>query len=452
MKLTVATNFDGDYLRFLDDYPVEEVYGKLPDDPFGGGRVKSSLPNVSWDDLRSHVKQCHEQGIWFNYLLNAASTNNKEFTRRGQRQLEKLLRRLEGMGVEAFTVASPYFLNVLKEFNPEFYVKVSVFAQVGDVRKARHWENLGADEIVLDSMLVNREFDQLEDIRDGVSIPLTLLANNNCLYGCALSPYHMNVIAAGSRRESPTGGFLPDYCYLHCTAKKIDSPWKYLAADWIRPEDLDRYEDIGYRRFKLAGRNIATHLLKKRVKAYSNRRYDGNLLDLTQDFGEIDGDNKQVESSATGWWGWIKWLWKAAPLNLTELLRLFRLNKKQGFTRVPELPSPVHVDNKELGEFLSGIIEMGGCRDRTCDDCGYCHQWSENAVTVNEQSRDEILKDQPDLTESVRSGGQAHRENRGSWYRRWRTGGSRDGDPRRRKGIFGKALRSSNAPHRQGLW
>ena len=268
MNFSAPTNFDPRLIRGLARYNVTEVYGKLPSDAVGGGRLSQLLPAVSMASLRQHAELCRAHGIGFNYLLNASASDNLEYTRAGQNSITSLVDKLWDMGITRFTVATPYLLKFLKSHYPKAWVKISVFAQVGDVRKARQWEDMGADEVVLDSLLVNREFRLLAEIRRGVKIPLQLLVNNNCDYGCSLSPYHMNVLASGSRRGSKTQGILPDYCYLHCTAQKLREPARFLMADWVRPEDLVHYERLGYDNFKLSGRNMPTEVLLRRTKAY----------------------------------------------------------------------------------------------------------------------------------------------------------------------------------------
>jgi collagenase-like PrtC family protease len=57
-------------------------------------------------------------------------------------------------------------------------------------------------------------------------------------------------------------------------------PVELLKSPWIRPEDIPHYEAIGYDRFKITERFKRTPLLLENVRAYENRRYDGNLLDL----------------------------------------------------------------------------------------------------------------------------------------------------------------------------
>jgi collagenase-like PrtC family protease len=404
MRFSMPTNFDPLLIEQAKDYPVDEVYGKLTADVIGGGRLSQILPSVSFPRLRAHLALCKKHGISFNYLLNAANSDNTEYTREGQKHLTQLVDKLWETGVRRFTAATPYLLKFLKSRHRQAWVKISVFAQVGDSRKARQWEDMGADEIVLDSLLVNRDFKALEKIRSAVKISLQLLVNNNCYYGCSLSPYHMNVIAAGSRLGSRTSGFLPDYCYLHCTGKKLRDPARYLMADWIRPEDLSLYEGLGYDNFKLAGRNMPAEVLIKRMKAYAERQYDGDLLDLVQDFG-------RPEKHAQSLWTWrskmkslLVWFRHSAPLNPAAWFRLLSLNSKQGFLSAPRLEPPVYVDNRALDGFLGPIIRMGGCRNRLCEDCNYCNKVASKAVIVREASRTPILNAQEALVREIESG------------------------------------------------
>ena len=91
MKLSVACNFDDELLEGLGPYPVYEIYGKLTSDYFGGGRPSFYLPKVGKKKLETYVKKTREKGISINYLLNASSMGNMEFTSEGQKEIEKLL-------------------------------------------------------------------------------------------------------------------------------------------------------------------------------------------------------------------------------------------------------------------------------------------------------------------------------------------------------------------------
>jgi len=300
MRLSVATNFDPRLLEALEGYPVYEVFGKLPRDFVGGGRASYMLSPVSRRSLAEHVAQAHRRGIQFNYLLNAACLNNLEWTGRGQREIERLLAWLARIGVDSITVSLPHLLELIKRRYPQFRVKVGVFAGVDGVQKAKWWEDLGADGITLASLAVNRNFSLLAAIRRSVACELQLLVNTNCLQACPLASAHMVALSHASQAGHAAGGFLIDYCFLKCTQMKLREPVNYIRSDWIRPEDLHHYQALGYDRFKIAERNAPTEVMVRRVKAYTEGRYDGNLLDLVQGYGFACGNSAGASTGISG--------------------------------------------------------------------------------------------------------------------------------------------------------
>ncbi len=57
-------------------------------------------------------------------------------------------------------------------------------------------------------------------------------------------------------------------------------PVNLVRSDFIRPEDLDTYRELGVQRFKIVDRSCSTEALAERVKASTNRHWDGDLLRL----------------------------------------------------------------------------------------------------------------------------------------------------------------------------
>ena len=274
MKLSVAANYYCAIVSELARHPVDEVYGKLAADPFGGGRPSYMGTPLSWRGLRDYAAALDRYGIAFNYLLNASCMGNREWSRRWQRKLARLLERLESMGIRRLTVSTPFLLEAVKARFPGFRVKVGIYAQVDTPRRARFWEDLGADAITLESFSINRDLERLEAIREAVQCDLQLIANHPCLPNCALQPYHQNGFAHAS--DGSRGLFL-DYCFLGCSRRRLEDPSLLIKSAWIRPEDTAAYEAMGYTRFKLLERGIPSPELLKRVRAYAERSFDGNL-------------------------------------------------------------------------------------------------------------------------------------------------------------------------------
>lgn len=69
-------------------------------------------------------------------------------------------------------------------------VKIFFSVCVNFVSKIRSWEEMGVDCIVLDLMIVNRNFSFLKDLRNLINIDLELIVNNNCFYECFMLFYY----------------------------------------------------------------------------------------------------------------------------------------------------------------------------------------------------------------------------------------------------------------------
>jgi len=281
MKLSVACNFDPLLIEGIKDYPVYEVFGKVTTDTFGGGRPSFYLPEVGKKEVKEYVKLCHLKGIEFDYLLNASCMGNVEFTKKGQRDLEATLDWLTDIGVDTITVATLHFLKFIKARYPHFKVRISSHRFTDNPRKVRFWQDNGADYIVISEVNIYREFRILEAMRSAAtSCELQLIVNNSCRQDCAIAGTHSECLNHASQKSS--GGFPLDYCSVFCMNYRLTEPVNYLRANWIRPEDLHYYMDIGYTNFKIVERNCPTGVLLDRVKAYAEEHYDGNLLDLVQ--------------------------------------------------------------------------------------------------------------------------------------------------------------------------
>ncbi|MDT8443347.1 MAG: U32 family peptidase [Desulfuromonadales bacterium] len=402
MRLSIATNFDRELVEQCRDYPVTELFGKLQTDAVGGGRAPYQLARVSRQQLADHVKHVRNSGMAFNYLLNSSCMGNREITRKGQREINRLLDWISDIGVTAVTVASPFMLQMIKTRQPHLKVRISVFGGVDRVRKAQMWEELGADCIVLDSILVNRELKTLAEIRKSVKCDLELMANNNCLTGCAMSPMHMNALAHSGQSWHENKGFFIDWCFLKCTEMKLRNPLHYIRSEWIRPEDLHIYEGMGYDLFKLAERDIPTEMMMTRIKAYAARRYDGNLLDLIQAYG-FQGIKESHSYYRHGLSWLLRFILRPGLANPMRMLPLKRLAELRGMTRPVEGHPPVYIDNRALDGFIERF-RTNSCIDIDCEECRWCHEFAAKAIKIDETNREAALEAYEELFASLHGG------------------------------------------------
>lgn len=402
MKLSVACNFDESLLEGLTPYPVYEVFGKLTSDYFGGGRPSFYLPEVNRLQLENYVNQTHEHGIEFNYLLNASAMGNTEYTRKGQRNIEKILEWLDHIGVDSVTVASSYFLKLIKRRYPRIKVRISSHRYTDTPRKVRFWVENGADYIVVSEVNIHREFKILEAMQKAAQgVELQLIVNNWCRQDCAIAGNHAVGLSAASQQNGR--GFPLDYCSLVCNNIRLKEPVNYLRANWIRPEDIPVYEELGYHNFKIVERNTPTQILLERTKAYSERRYDGNLLDLVQNYAYPENKIGVKGKDAYSLRRMIKYFVKPQAVNLLKFSKVIDFGKT-GSVLYPLIGSnPVQIDNHALNGFIDRFKKIS-CQDLDCESCRYCHEWAEKVVKIDPEWRARMGNIYDDLIGEIDSG------------------------------------------------
>ncbi len=392
-RFSLAANYDLDLVPALAAYPVDEVYGKLPSDGISGGRPRYLATPLSTSGLRRYVSLLDRHGIAFNYLLNGACFGNHEWTRPWQKRVTSLLNMLGELGVRRLTVSVPFLLELVKRRFPEFKVRVGIYAQVDTPRRARFWEDLGADAITLESFSINRDFGRLAAIRRAVRCELQLIANHVCLPNCPLQVYHQNGFAHAS---DGTGMLFVDYCFLRCSRLRLMDPSLLIKAAWIRPEDLGIYAAMGYTTFKLLERGIPSAELLRRVRAYSEGRFEGNLAGLLLSYGFKAPIRKE------SFWT-LRHFFKprqASALRLKPLLELARL---QGMLS-PLPDSPVKVDAQAIPkDFLEGFGDRD-CALMDCRTCGYCERIAAEAVSIAPGYRTAVLEKYAQIDQSLMTG------------------------------------------------
>jgi collagenase-like PrtC family protease len=402
MKLSVACNFDEELLEGLAPYPVYEVYGKLTADYFGGGRPSFYLPEVNRSGLERYVRRARDHGIGFNYLLNASAMGNLEFTREGQRKMEELLEWVDGIGVESVTVASIYFLRLVKRRHPQLKVRVSAHRFTDTPRKVRFWVDSGADCIVVTEVSLHRELAILRAMQEAAQgVELQLIVNNWCRQDCAIAGNHAVGLSAAS--QSGNRGFPLDYCSLVCNELRLREPVNLIRANWIRPEDLPIYEELGYHNFKIVERNTPTQILLERVRAYAQRRYDGNLLDLVQNYAYPYEKVGPRAKDAYSYKRMLKYFIKPKVVNLIKFRKVMDFGQVAGVLYPRHGPNPVQIDNRSLDGFMQRFKEQG-CQDLDCEACRYCHEWAERVVKIDPDWRQRMGEIYDDLLGEIDSG------------------------------------------------
>lgn len=375
MKISLATNYEDDFIEKIKGYEVYEIYGKLKDDCFCGGRPNNNIKDVTREKFERHVALARNAGINFNYLLNGACTANKEQNKQWKDNFIRFILYLKSIGVNAFTITNPFILRLVKNIFPQSICRVSTFACVDSLEKALYWENIGADIICVDFTTVNRNFYILRSMVQGLKkSKIELLVTNSCIKNCPYIHTHVNCIAHASDNNNSDDYI--DWCLFECQYKELTNLEEYIKSPWIRPEDIKYYEDIGIEHFKITERDFPTDALLKRLNAYHNRSYDGNLLDLIQGHGVmLDGTQPQ------------KIVKKTSFNKIQDVIEeIFRV---RGFKQERKFPLHCNIDNRKLDGFIEHFIKFG-CSNN-CSSCSYCKKIAQNVITIDKETRDYLI-------------------------------------------------------------
>jgi collagenase-like PrtC family protease len=380
MRLALPANYDLDLLSQVKPYSVFEVYGKLPYDIVGGGRPSYMSTPLDRRALADYVAAVHQNGMEFDYLLNAACLGNQEWTKAFQKSVNELLDWLSQIKVDTITIVAPYLLQIIKSRYPHFKVKVGIYAQVDTVKRARFWEDLGADAINLESFSINRDFEKLVRIREAVRCDLPLIANHFCQPNCPYQIQHQNGHAHASNQQRR---FLIDYPLLQCNYRRFTHPRLMISAGWIRPEDIRHYEAIGYSTFKLIERNIPSEDILKRAKAYSEQRFEGNFAELLFSWGFKKHPPR---------FSWLHLLRTFGPwhISLSQYKMVRDFLQMQGIFFTQD-SMPIEIDSYAIPDRFIEHFKTGDCCDRDCAQCGYCQAIADQAVRIDPQFLERVL-------------------------------------------------------------
>ena len=318
------------YEEFNKNYPkakVVETYGQMVEGKLvQSGRMCESLPQVGLKELEYYVTCSQKKGIGFNYTFNASCMSNYEGTAEGLHEIKILVKTLWNMGIDTFTVALPEIMEIIKYTLPQSKIVVSTICEVNSIQKIYLYKNMGVVRIVVDAD-INRDLKLLEKMAEVFGSRIEIIVNNLCYQNCGYKMFHYN---HDSHYINEKNGSI--YYTSRCAMQKYSKKENVLKLNWIRPEDIHLFENIGISFYKLQGRPSVLHGMPwKAIQAYAEENYDGNLCDV---------------------------------------LTLFS-------------PSPysTFIDNKKLEGFLEGYCTNTSVHNIDCLNCSHCSTYAEKSVT-----------------------------------------------------------------------
>jgi collagenase-like PrtC family protease len=262
---------------------IAEVYFPWPGHPSGRSAIAVSgdgLDAAACERFEADLRALRAMGVKLDLLFNANCYGGDGMSRDLEREVVRVLDDLTRVagGADIATTTSPAIAHILKAHAPHVERRASVNMRIGTVEGMQYLSHL------FDSYHVQRDFNRnLEHLRDlktwadANGKKLIMLANSGCLRHCSGQTFHDNLVAHESEvcRADNLNDFMPYTCWNHLRDR---ANWPVvLQATWVRPEDLHHYDGL-FQVVKLATRlHERPHIV---IRAYAERRYRGNLLDL----------------------------------------------------------------------------------------------------------------------------------------------------------------------------
>jgi collagenase-like PrtC family protease len=254
---------------------ISEIYLSVENSKWGSGR--NFVHDVDFREMARLSAETKKSGVRFSLAFNTVCFGREKFSKKFQDEFVEILSQAQQSGFSAIILSDPYLMEIAKNKAPDLSVIVSVFAEVDSESRLKFYNALGVDRIIIPHEL-NRELEKLAHFANISKCELEVIANLGCSHYCARGDSHSIFTGhyTGDIRKEIIGDCHTSFCNFY----KLNFPWEILSQDWIRPEDLHRYENIGIKYLKIAGRATSTSWIIKVANAYIAQSYDGNLQDL----------------------------------------------------------------------------------------------------------------------------------------------------------------------------
>jgi len=371
MRLSVGSNWDLKLIEDLAGVPeVVDLCGMLRKTVVGCGSAAYLMPQVSDAHVETFIRDVHKAGRTFTLIVDAPNMEATEWEPEVHKRVLAFFGHLEDLKVDFVELAIPYLVELVHRRFPKLRIKVSPTTRTATIDTVGFLEEMGAAAVGLEPM-IQRRFNVMKVMARDSHLPLFVEPTCGILRG---SPSYGNFDLAWTNSLMSSERFTPDaysefsktYNHAYDDGYKIEHPVELVRINFIRPEDLARYEEIGINDFKLDVGLYTTPDIVRRVGAYVGRKFDGNLTELANlfYFGHV------YQSEQPG---------PVVPPSLPEPVppevRAFfdLLYDKQAIEKM------VSVDNRTLDGYLDHVS------DGQCDPvrCATCEQFAAAAVRID---------------------------------------------------------------------
>ncbi len=273
-EITVPCQWNLDKIKKIISYnkkkdiAIAEMYGALSNGETPQGRELSVAHQSDRENALTVKRYLEQNGIAFAYLINTP------IKLKSYKNLEEELNWIINVfKADSLTVCSLELMEVIRRQYPKAKINVSTIAGVKTIKDIEKYLHVNPQKVITHHDL-NRNYEDLKmmvsflKIRD---MDLEIMVNESCLRRCNFREDHYRILGEGGSDRK---------FHETCNMIKIINPYQLLMANFIRPEDLGIYEEMGVTMFKITGRSKPMDWLEEVVQGYLNREYKGNLYRL----------------------------------------------------------------------------------------------------------------------------------------------------------------------------
>ncbi len=373
-RLSLACNWKIDLLNLIDldqslKDNIHDLYGTYDSSFTGSGRPFFLMAKRERLEVETYINKVHDLGLKFTWLWNGMCQGYYKFNSEHQTKALEELDWLGDLSVEYLTITDPYLAEFAKNHKPKLKLKVSVISEVNSLSRALDWQEIIGDEGVLTlSIMINRNFPLLEEIRNSVKCDIELLTNDCCLNDCPFRFFHYTECSHASQTHDILEGYYNDWSTIACQNQKCFNPEQIIMSKWIQPSDLDKYINIGINYFKISGRRYGTDWLYKALKAYSKKSFNGNLGDIFNGYSFVS-DPLILAGN------------QFSEFSIKQEKMEVDADNQSIMLSVPDFNAVLKGD--ELNDFISNIPFQGTKCTEICGiKCHYCNDYAKKAYYV----------------------------------------------------------------------
>lgn len=271
------------FKEFGDEKELYGVFGPAPRELVTSGRI-DCLPPKSLVSLKEQISLAHEHGLKFNVLANSLCQHGKEFDKEFKKRMTKLFDFVTDAEADAITITNSNIMRLAKTYREQykaqhgkvpFDITASAWRDIITTYQAEENVKEFGMEIIQTHQYINRDFKtlrELHELKKKLNFDIVLYASTGSTWCCDDRLGHRCAI---SHPENTLGK--KDSYKEHCIEERKRNPFLVYIAPTIPPEVIGLYENLGYDKFKLAGRDMSTEWRIKNLRRYLNRKTESGI-------------------------------------------------------------------------------------------------------------------------------------------------------------------------------